>query len=367
MGFQAVRGATQVDVDEREHVLEATTELLQAVLKANELDHDDVISVLFTATPDLHSVVPGVRRPAARASPTSRCCAPGDGVAGSMPRVVRLLAHVDTDLTRAEIRTSTCGGGALRPTARSTPARASPRTVAATLGTVRVVGTGLLGTASPSACAAAAVRCCCRTVADRAAGRRDLGAGRGRHGASPTTWSWWPPRRTSPSAWWRPSWSAALGHGDRRRQREVRHRGRPGRPRGGPDPLCRRAPDGRPGAVPARSPPVPTCSWAGPGWSARAGDPGAAAGGRPPAGSTAPRRQPGDDGRGRARRRGGPGLARPAARGVAGRGPAARRPTDPAVALAGQGLRDVTRIAGSDPAAVGPDPGGQRRRRCRRC
>jgi len=53
MAVRAIRGATQVDADDREQVLEATRELVTAVMERNRLAHDDVISILFTATPDL--------------------------------------------------------------------------------------------------------------------------------------------------------------------------------------------------------------------------------------------------------------------------------------------------------------------------
>ena len=49
MAVRAIRGATQVDADDREQVLEATRELVSAVLERNALEHDDIISILFTA------------------------------------------------------------------------------------------------------------------------------------------------------------------------------------------------------------------------------------------------------------------------------------------------------------------------------
>ena len=60
MAVRAIRGATQVDADDREQVLEATRELVSAVLERNALEHDDVISILFTATPDLVSEFPAL-------------------------------------------------------------------------------------------------------------------------------------------------------------------------------------------------------------------------------------------------------------------------------------------------------------------
>ncbi|GAB3922448.1 hypothetical protein GCM10029976_010940 [Kribbella albertanoniae] len=60
MAVRAIRGATQLDVDEREHLLERSAELVKAVLEANDLDSADLISILFTVTPDLHAEFPAV-------------------------------------------------------------------------------------------------------------------------------------------------------------------------------------------------------------------------------------------------------------------------------------------------------------------
>lgn len=104
MAVRAVRGATQVDADERDQVLEATTELVTAVLARNGLSNDDLISVLFTATPDLHSEFPAYAARQMGITDVPLMCAAEIDVPGAMPRVLRLLAHVETDLTRQDIR-----------------------------------------------------------------------------------------------------------------------------------------------------------------------------------------------------------------------------------------------------------------------
>ena len=60
MTVRAIRGAVQVDADDRDAILEATAELVTAVLNRNELTPDDVISVLFTVTPDLTAEFPAL-------------------------------------------------------------------------------------------------------------------------------------------------------------------------------------------------------------------------------------------------------------------------------------------------------------------
>ena len=104
MAVRAVRGATQVDADERQQVLDATSELLTEVLSRNGLATDDLISVLFTATPDLHAEFPAYAARQMGITDVPLMCACEIDVPGAMPRVLRLLAHVETDLPRSEVR-----------------------------------------------------------------------------------------------------------------------------------------------------------------------------------------------------------------------------------------------------------------------
>jgi chorismate mutase len=104
VSVRAVRGAIQVDADERDQVLEATTELLTAVLERNAISTDDLISVIFTVTPDIRSEFPAYAARQMGITDVPLLCAREIDVPGAMPRVLRLLAHVETDLPRADIR-----------------------------------------------------------------------------------------------------------------------------------------------------------------------------------------------------------------------------------------------------------------------
>lgn len=104
MAVRAIRGATQLDVDEREHLLERVTEMVGAVLERNGLSPADVVSILFTATQDLRSEFPAYAARSLGINDVPLLCAQELDVIGAMPRVVRLLAHVDTELTPAQIR-----------------------------------------------------------------------------------------------------------------------------------------------------------------------------------------------------------------------------------------------------------------------
>lgn len=104
MAVRAVRGATQVDQDDRQQVLDATTELLDSVLRRNQLKHADLISVIFTATPDIRCEFPAYAARQMGITDVPLLCATEMDVPGAMPRVLRLLAHVETDRPRQDIR-----------------------------------------------------------------------------------------------------------------------------------------------------------------------------------------------------------------------------------------------------------------------
>lgn len=116
MAVRAVRGATQLEVDEREHLLERVAELITKVLDANELKPDDLISVLFTATGDLNSEFPAVAGRQLGLSDVPLICAREMEVPGSLPRVVRVMMHTETDRSRDKIQhVYLHGATALRP------------------------------------------------------------------------------------------------------------------------------------------------------------------------------------------------------------------------------------------------------------
>jgi chorismate mutase len=100
---RAIRGAIQLDVDEREHVLSATRELVVAVLEANALSKDDVISIMFTATHDVRSEFPAVAARELGLGDVPLMCAQELDIVGAMPRVIRLMVHISTTLPRDQI------------------------------------------------------------------------------------------------------------------------------------------------------------------------------------------------------------------------------------------------------------------------
>ncbi len=100
----ALRGAITLERDEREHLLERVQQLLAEMLERNDVDHDDLISILFTATPDVHSAFPAAAARAMGLGDVPLICAQELDIEGAMPLCIRVLVHLSTTRSRAELR-----------------------------------------------------------------------------------------------------------------------------------------------------------------------------------------------------------------------------------------------------------------------
>ena len=103
MAVRAIRAAIQIDDNDREEILQGASELVREVLRRNRLDTADLISIVFTATPDLTAEFPAYAARLMGMTDVPLLCATEIAVPGAMPRVLRLLAHVETELPRADI------------------------------------------------------------------------------------------------------------------------------------------------------------------------------------------------------------------------------------------------------------------------
>jgi chorismate mutase len=99
-----VRGAVQVDANSRPAILDGTSELVTEVMGRNQLTPDEVISVIFTATADLTAEFPALAARRLGFGEVPLLCCTEIDVPAAMPRVVRLLMHVETELTRSAVQ-----------------------------------------------------------------------------------------------------------------------------------------------------------------------------------------------------------------------------------------------------------------------
>lgn len=104
MSMRGIRGAITVKADTSNEILAATRELLQAVLQANpELKPQDICSIFFTMTPDLHTVHPALAARQMGWVEVPLLCAQEIPVPESVPRCIRVLVHWNTDKPQSEV------------------------------------------------------------------------------------------------------------------------------------------------------------------------------------------------------------------------------------------------------------------------
>jgi chorismate mutase len=104
MRLRGIRGATTVDANTREAILDASSELLSAIIQANGIQRDDVASVFFSTTPDLNAEFPAVAARQMGWSHVALMCAHEMSVPGSLPMCLRIMMHVNTERPQEEIR-----------------------------------------------------------------------------------------------------------------------------------------------------------------------------------------------------------------------------------------------------------------------
>ena len=102
--MRAIRGAIQLDVDEREHLLKSTAELLSKILHANDIDNSNLVSIFFTATPDIRSEFPAVAARELGLGDVPLLCFVEMDVAGALPRTIRVMVNAEIDKARGEIQ-----------------------------------------------------------------------------------------------------------------------------------------------------------------------------------------------------------------------------------------------------------------------
>jgi chorismate mutase len=101
---RALRGATTVDADTPEQIHERVGALVNTMLDRNEVDKDDLISVIITATEDVTSMFPAVAARAVGLGDVPLLCARELAIEGGTQRCIRVLMHLTTERSRAELR-----------------------------------------------------------------------------------------------------------------------------------------------------------------------------------------------------------------------------------------------------------------------
>ena len=105
MPIRGIRGAITVAADEPDLVLQATRELLEEILAENVgMQPEDIASAIFTVTDDLTSTFPAQAARQMGWDMVPMLCAREIPVPSSLPRVIRLLVHWNTEIPQSEIK-----------------------------------------------------------------------------------------------------------------------------------------------------------------------------------------------------------------------------------------------------------------------
>ena len=102
--LRALRGATTLDADTRDQVLERTGELMSVLMERNGVAREDIVSLLFTATEDISSEFPAYAVRSAGLSDVPMLCARELGIEGSLGLCIRVMVHLFTEREPGDLR-----------------------------------------------------------------------------------------------------------------------------------------------------------------------------------------------------------------------------------------------------------------------
>jgi len=116
MVVRAIRGATTVENNEVEEILEATREMIGAVVEENDINGEDIIDMIFTVTPDLNKVFPARAARQLGYTDVALLDMVAPDIEGALKKCIRVVIHINTDKSNSELKPQYLRGAAvLRP------------------------------------------------------------------------------------------------------------------------------------------------------------------------------------------------------------------------------------------------------------
>lgn len=101
---RGIRGATTVEVNDAEAIIQATEELLEEIARQNDFRPEEIASAIFTVTQELNATFPAEAARKRGWNMVPMLCATEIPVPGSLPMCIRVLIHVNTEREQAEMR-----------------------------------------------------------------------------------------------------------------------------------------------------------------------------------------------------------------------------------------------------------------------
>lgn len=101
---RGIRGATTVEVNEKEAIIQATEELLEEICRQNDFHPSDIASAVFTVTRELNATFPAEAARNRGWMMVPMLCANEIPVPGSLPMCIRVLIHLNTTRGQEEMK-----------------------------------------------------------------------------------------------------------------------------------------------------------------------------------------------------------------------------------------------------------------------
>lgn len=104
MSVRGIRGATTVNNNNKDNILDETKDLMNQMIETNNIPIDDIASIFFSVTRDLDSVFPAAAARELNMNNTPLLCLNEVNVPGSLPKCIRILMHVNTAKPQSQIK-----------------------------------------------------------------------------------------------------------------------------------------------------------------------------------------------------------------------------------------------------------------------
>lgn len=101
---RAIRGATTVENNVSDEIINETKLLLEKIVKENKIDIEDIISIIFTTTEDLDTAFPAVAARQLGWTSIALMCTNEINVKGSLKKCIRVMMHVNSDMANSDLK-----------------------------------------------------------------------------------------------------------------------------------------------------------------------------------------------------------------------------------------------------------------------
>lgn len=104
MRLRGLRGAITADNNIASDIVQETTLLLKEMMNRNDIEEEDIVSIIFSATDDLNAEFPAAAARTLGFKNTPLLCTKEIAVPGSITKCIRILMHFYTNKNAQELK-----------------------------------------------------------------------------------------------------------------------------------------------------------------------------------------------------------------------------------------------------------------------